>query len=229
MQTTTNTAQRLVIYIFLFFVAWTIRATVLFPIDQSISSPEWRQVYADVLRVLLWVVPAVAYIALVDKKRPVEYLRLNTLGRKKAVLQLSIIVLLYFGLILFISFAQAGFPSRITFSPFLLSNSWLKTLLVILVGPVSEEILYRGFFLQKIQTLTGNWTANLMTSLLFVGIHLPNWIYTGEVPLEILSMSLSIFVLSLLLGSLMQKTDSLWPSILVHILNNMISFYISFG
>lgn len=144
-------------------------------------------------------------------------------------LQTIIIALLYFAIILSVDFAKAGFPSKGAFSPFLLSNSWLKTILVITVAPIAEEILFRGFLLQKFQTFLGNWKANLVTSSLFVAIHFPNWIYTGKASSEILALSVSVFALSILLGYLLLRTETLLPSIFVHMLNNIISFYVRFG
>lgn len=224
-----NMTKGLGIFVILFFVAWTIRATLLFPIDQTFSSPALGQIYADMLRILIWVIPVIVYIASIDKKSPVEYLRLNTFGNKRAVFQSSIVVLFYFVIILFVDFVKAGFSSHLIFAPSLLSNSWLKTILVISVAPIAEEIMFRGFLLQKIQAFWENWKANLVTSTLFAAIHFPNWIYTGKAPFEILTLSVGIFTLSILLGYLMQKTETILPSIVVHMVNNIISFYVSFA
>jgi len=45
----------------------------------------------------------------------------------------------------------------------------------LLIG-IIEEIPYRGFMLQKLAERLGFWRANLITSLLFLAIHLPGWI-----------------------------------------------------
>jgi len=52
------------LYLVAFFAVWTIRATLLYPIDQAIQaqSPAWRQVYADAVRILMWVVPVFVYL-----------------------------------------------------------------------------------------------------------------------------------------------------------------------
>src|SRR5215212_7865165 len=103
-----KTAKGLAIYVLLFFALWTIRATILFPIDQSISSPALGQIYADTLRIILWVVPVFLYVARIDKTNAVEFLRLNTVGSTKAIFQASIVTLLYFVIILFIDSVRAG-------------------------------------------------------------------------------------------------------------------------
>ena len=205
------------------------RATVLFPIDQHISSPVWGQLYADAVRLLIWVLPVWIYLKLVDKTEPATYLRLNTFGDTGQLLRSSLIVGLYFVIILYIDFARAGFPAQVVFSPFLLSNSWVKTILVISVSPLAEEILFRGFFLRKLEVELEQWQANLWTSILFVSTHMPNWLYTGKSSPEILILAVGVFAVSLLLGYVVQSTQSLWPGIIVHMLNNVIAFYVRFG
>jgi membrane protease YdiL (CAAX protease family) len=217
-------SNRLLLYVAVFFIVWTIRATVLFPIDKSISSPVLGKVYADMLRVFIWVLPVFLYIGWVDQKRPIEYLRFNTVGQAKDLFPSVVIVIIYFALVLFVDSVLVNHPLKITIAP--LSNSWLKTIFVLTVAPVAEEILYRGFILQKLQISLGNWRSNLITSLLFIAIHWPNWLYTGKSLIEIGIVSAQSFVLSLLLGYLMQRTQSLWPSILTHMLNNVISFFV---
>lgn len=220
----TDRTKRLVLYIVIFFVIWTIRATVLFSIDKNISSPVIGQIYADLLRVFVWVIPVFAYVGWIDKEKPLKYLRLDTLGNTKALVQAALVVIFYFAAVLLIDSLLVGHPLRFTIQP--LSNSWIKTFLVLSIGPIAEEILYRGFFLQKLQSSLNYWKSNLITSGLFVAIHWPNWLYTGKPASELGILSIQVFALSILLGYLMQKTESLWPSIFTHILNNMVSFFI---
>src|ERR1051325_10539706 len=123
MRKLTNQTNLLWLYIAAFFVAWTIRGTVLFSIDKSISSPALGQLYADVLRVFIWVLPVVADIAWVDKKKPFEYLRLDTVGHTKDVISSVLVIVAYFALVLFINSVLANHLLKITIKP--LSNSWL--------------------------------------------------------------------------------------------------------
>jgi uncharacterized protein len=55
-------------------------------------------------------------------------------------------------------------------------NSVLGT--SVLVG-VFEEIPFRGFVLRKLQERFDFWTATAISSLLFVGAHVPGWILLG--------------------------------------------------
>ena len=88
-------------------------------------------------------------------------------------------------------------------------NGILIILTTIIVAPLVEEILFRGF-LQKV--LEESWEditkAILVTSLFFALVHLnPHWI-------------VQIYLLGMLLGYLSWRTNSIIPGIILHGLNN---------
>jgi uncharacterized protein len=88
-------------------------------------------------------------------------------------------------------------------------TGFLIILTTIVVAPIVEELLFRGF-LQKI--LEESWEditkAILVTSLFFALIHLnPYWI-------------VQIYLLGMLLGYLSWRTNSIIPGIILHGLNN---------
>jgi membrane protease YdiL (CAAX protease family) len=68
-------------------------------------------------------------------------------------------------------------------------NSVLST--SILIG-LFEEIPFRGFILQKLQEKFPFWISNLLSSLLFLIIHLPGWMMLHAL---MWSNVISIFVL----------------------------------
>jgi membrane protease YdiL (CAAX protease family) len=85
-------------------------------------------------------------------------------------------------------------------------------LAIIIIAPIGEEIVFRGF-LQKF--LEEHWLditkAILVTSLFFAVIHFnPFWI-------------IQIYLLGIILGFLSWKTKSIIPSIILHSLNNSIA------
>lgn len=89
-------------------------------------------------------------------------------------------------------------------------------LAVVIVAPVGEEIVFRGF-LQKF--LEEHWKditrAVLVTSLFFAMIHFnPFWI-------------IQIYILGVLLGFLSWKTRSVIPSIMLHSINNGAAYILS--
>jgi len=89
-------------------------------------------------------------------------------------------------------------------------------LAVVIVAPIGEEVLFRGF-LQKF--LEEHWKditrAVLVTSLFFAMIHFnPFW-------------TIQIYLLGVVLGFLSWKTKSVIPSIILHSLNNGTAYILS--
>ncbi len=215
----------LVLYLLAFFAVWSLRATLLYRVDDSIISPAWRQVYGNGVRLLLWVVPALLYVGLVDRANPFRYLGLTGPFRWKAWLQAGAIVVIYFSVGMFgeylvsakrtVSFDTAPWP-------------WYQVLWLLIV-PLAEETLFRGFLLRKWRELLPFWPANVVTAALFTAIHWPYWLYSQGWNTSLLFTSTTIFLLAVLLGYLVKKTESLWPSILTHTLNNLISSMIRIG
>jgi membrane protease YdiL (CAAX protease family) len=87
--------------------------------------------------------------------------------------------------------------------------AWIQALLVaVLVAPLLEEIVFRGFLQRCFVGWLGPSSGVIASAVLFaVGFH-------------DFSVFLPLFALALLLGALRQATDSLWPSILVHAASN---------
>jgi uncharacterized protein len=84
------------------------------------------------------------------------------------------------------------------------------------VGPVIEELFFRGFLYNALKKSTGIFLAMLITASLFAGLH-TNII--GFLP---------IMVLGLLLAYLYEKTGSLVASITVHIIHNLSMVFLVF-
>lgn len=112
----------------------------------------------------------------------------------------------------------------IGFNPFLDINKWIGG--VILIG-FTEEILFRGYLLQRVATYIKFWTANIVVSLLFLAIHFPIWYIKGDEVasgrIEWLCLGLFVFVFSIAQGYVLEKSQSLWSCILIHSVNNFIA------
>ncbi len=76
---------------------------------------------------------------------------------------------------------------------------------------LNEELLFRGLFLRKLQPLLGGWISNLLCALIFTFAHV-QVTYTQDLPFFLAS----VFILGLLWGYLIQRTDSLLGSVLFH-------------
>ncbi len=87
---------------------------------------------------------------------------------------------------------------------------------LVVIAPLAEEVLFRGYLLGKLRKYTDTWVAVLVTSLLFGVVHFA-W-----------NVGVDVFVLSIALCVLRLKTGSLWAPILLHMLKNGIAFYFIF-
>lgn len=87
---------------------------------------------------------------------------------------------------------------------------------LIIVAPIAEEILFRGYLYGKLKTYVPLWAAMLVTSLLFGAVH-GQW-----------NVAVDTFALSIVMCSLREVTGSIWAGILLHMLKNSIAFYFLF-
>jgi membrane protease YdiL (CAAX protease family) len=215
-----------ILFIAAFFALWTLRATWLFDIDRSIKSPETRTAYSTLVKILLWVVPAVLYVYKARKTNPIRYLGLSASPAIKtwAISLLAICafcaLILVFEIFIGHKRLSLGVPSAAGL-PFQIA--------IFVVSPFVEELFFRGLVLHELSTFMRPVFSNIAASFLFVGIHLPHWISSGIPPQEIARTSLGILMFSLLAGWLFSLSKSIWPPTAAHIANNILSSLISAG
>ena len=82
------------------------------------------------------------------------------------------------------------------------------TVLVTLIGPVAEELFFRGFAYPVVRRRLGAGKSILLVSFVFAALHM-----------NVVSF-FPIFALGILLAYLYEKTGSLIPAITVHIIHN---------
>jgi len=85
---------------------------------------------------------------------------------------------------------------------------------LVVLAPVTEEIIFRGFMFRGIRKHFPFWAAALLVSGLFGLVH-GQW-----------NVGLDVFTMSLISCYLVEKTRSLWPSIFLHVLKNGLAFCI---
>lgn len=91
---------------------------------------------------------------------------------------------------------------------------------LVILPPLTEEILIRGFLYSSLKKGLPLLWAALITSLVFAVAHLPEGGAAG--PLYI--AAIDTFILSLVLIYLREKTGSLWSSITLHAVKNGVAF-----
>lgn len=87
---------------------------------------------------------------------------------------------------------------------------------LVVLTPIVEETIFRGFLFGAYRRRFGFVGGSLLVSVLFAAAHAQ------------VNVGLDVFALSLFLCYLREKTQSLWPSILLHGLKNLVAFYFLF-
>lgn len=98
-------------------------------------------------------------------------------------------------------FAELFFPPGRVLSQFIL---------LVIVAPLTEELLFRGIVLRGFLGRFRPWRAVVLSAMLFAGMHLNPW------------QTVSAFVLGLIFGWFYLRTGSLWPCIAGHACYNSI-------
>ncbi len=89
---------------------------------------------------------------------------------------------------------------------------WLPWILLFVLGnAIFEELLFRGLFLRKLEAFYGKFLSNCLIVLVFTGLHL-GVTYTRDQMLFLVIL----IPLAFLWGYIMQKTDTIWGSVLFH-------------
>lgn len=87
---------------------------------------------------------------------------------------------------------------------------------LVVVAPIAEEVLFRGYLFGRLQKFVPVWIAILVTSVLFGLVH-GAW-----------NVAIDTFALSIVMCVLRVSTGSLWAPILLHMTKNGIAFYVLF-
>jgi len=77
--------------------------------------------------------------------------------------------------------------------------------------------------MKELMTLLPACLANALTSLLFMGVHLPYWLSHRGLTQTVMANAVAVFLFSVVAGWLFAKTASIWPPTLAHIANNLLS------
>ena len=85
-----------------------------------------------------------------------------------------------------------------------------------IISPIYEEIFYRGFIYRWLRTRVGFMGALLLSSTIFTIIHIPTY---NTMPVNFFS--------GILFALAYDRTNSIWPSVIIHGLTNGIMVLLS--
>lgn len=110
----------------------------------------------------------------------------------------------------------AGLDSLADMQPTLAHYAWPTLLALAVTGPVVEEVLYRGYLIERVVVLSGRmWVAASVSWLAFTGVHLG---FFG------LGATLNAAVLSGALVWLYVRERSVWPVFVMHGFNSVFAY-----
>jgi membrane protease YdiL (CAAX protease family) len=95
--------------------------------------------------------------------------------------------------------------------------SWIPWIVpIVLANGLREELLYRGLFLRKFEGVLGNGLSSLLQALIFSLSHSVAGIGITQYTPYISVLVVATFLLGLVLGYVMRRTDSIIGPILLH-------------
>ena len=219
----TNT-KTLAVSFCIFYLIWIVRATIFYnAVDLSVEFETGRLIFSNVIKFSLWVIPAGLYVFYRERQNLLINLKITSpINWCGLVIGLAASAL-YFVIVFAV---EKLYPGRTLMLLLHASPSaWLVTFAQVFFSPISEEILFRGFVLPQLMDRMPFWKANVIQAILFTAMHWPNWLWVNGFQTWIIVTSISIFILALFLGWLLRRTNSIWPSIVVHIINNFLSSF----
>jgi len=204
----------LLLYLVVFFAAWSGYILLITP---RFGSGPLFLIVENLVKLAVWTLPVLLLLRYVDRQDPLTYLQLRENVRPGILYGLlagGLLAVYLVGQRLVVGFhgVNLGFAW----------SQWIGG--VILVG-VTEEVVFRGFILQRLLTMTRFRWANLITSGLFLLIHFPRWLRDGQLAsAEMVGAVLYVFAFSYLQGYLFKRSGSLWSCFLSHAIGNLTSF-----
>lgn len=204
-----------------YFVFWGPLALFKIPTISFVSDvrgPAW----AIALYIIGGFIPSLSAVFLTWSKEGLPGLR--TLGRRIIQFKLGWRWYLFTFLIFF-----AGTAGQLAINK-LLGNTFNGTLFLaqlgsflplLILGPLSEEIGWRGYALERLQTRWNGITSSLMIGLVWALWHLPLFMMVGtsqnELKIPFISFLVGLMASSILYTWLYNNTkQSLWSAILLH-------------
>lgn len=169
-----------------------------------------------ILKPIIWLLPTFWLVKKIEKEN------LSSLGFTKK----NFFPSLYWGIGLGLVFAFEGFMANslkygklrlpvLGYGP----AGFLEALFISFVTAFSEETVFRGYIFTRLRRLwKKDWLAGIVSSLLFVLIHLPVGVFVlGYTPLLMLVYFLFVFIFGVGSAFVFTQSENIFSSILLHV------------
>jgi membrane protease YdiL (CAAX protease family) len=198
-------------------LAWSLHNVLLQRWEALHVPAAVREPALVLLRALVWLVPAILYLARFDPRPRGIALGITPLADRRGLARGVTVAAVYLVLVAALSYATAphqGDAGRFGAWMFSLPALWM-----VLVS-VLEELLWRGFLLGQLVRFLGARQAQLLVAGLFAAMHLPGWVTAGGLQAGFIPMVVMLFVLGLVLGAVTRASGSIYLAVLVHVAHN---------
>jgi len=205
-----------IVYLVFFYLAWTfVWVDGVYPWATRTIGDETLlyAIISIVFRLLIWVLPVFGYLRYIDHANVWDYLQLTRRWRRGVAVGLTLSVVNFLG-----TLARVGWPDWST-----AHVTWHSILGTSVLVGVFEEIPFRGFVLQKLQERFDFATSAVVSSILFVGAHIPGWIMLGSLTPSNITY---VFAFGVIMAIIFRYSRSLWAPIISHSLNDGLSYVI---
>lgn len=177
-----------------------------------ISQGLWGSWVWVTIKFAYWCVPILIYLSVKG--------RLTTYLNDKCALRMrwsAALLLLPLWLLMLLAADHLLVPAR--------DLTYFHLVTSVVATPIIEEFVFRGFIFDSLRDQLPMGRANLYQAVLFAGIHLPYYYALGRfsnAPL-LLGNLLYLGVFAYAAGYLASSTKSLYPSIVMHAINNLLT------
>ena len=94
----------------------------------------------------------------------------------------------------------------------------------LVISPIFEELLIHGAIMGNLQMGYSFMCSNLISALMFVMLHLPGWYFMGTFISNLTRIDgvISIFVIGLMCGYAVKRSNSVLGGMIAHFINNLV-------
>jgi membrane protease YdiL (CAAX protease family) len=202
-------------FLTLFYLAWAVRVFAIGSWLEPLAerSPTAYHLLAELLRFLLWTLPLGIYVFTVNRGiPPTQWLGLTGRPDRRWLAIVGAGMLIWLAAVLLVEDHAVRTPEI----------PWLLFGFKAFVVPFTEELFFRGLVLSELKQRFAFARANLIQAALFMAAHFA-WIWYGGFDLTDLYNFAYVFVFGMLWGFVTHRTRSLWPAVLWHVANNLLS------
>lgn len=190
-----------------FFLLWLLRVLLL---PSPVADTLQGDVIGTVIRIVLFLGPALLITRYFYREKITEAFALNTPQKKGVYIAIAYMILLI---------ADAFVTRHVVFT----RNIWI--LLNIPFAPIIEELVFRGFLLTKLEKQMDGMQAIVVSAIVFTVLHYPGWIVLSHMSFIVLVMnSAQVFIFGFILGFIKRQSKSVYTGIVLHIVNNFLTF-----